>query len=82
MQSTNEFPMKQIMKSVFNSEQKQDIELISVSPGFPYSDIKDLGITVTGYGSNSKILNQECDNIIDQIFKHKNNFFSSIFNYK
>ena len=39
MQSTNEFPMKQIMKSVFNSEQKQDIELISVSPGFPYSDI-------------------------------------------
>ena len=49
--------MKQIMKSVFNSEQKQDIELISVSPGFPYSDIKDLGITVTGYGSNSKILN-------------------------
>ena len=74
MQSTNEFPMKQIMKSVFNSEQKQDIELISVSPGFPYSDIKDLGITVTGYGLNSKTLNQECDNIIDQIFKHKNNF--------
>ncbi len=74
MQSTNEFPMKEIMETVFKSEQKKDIELISVSPGFPYSDIKDLGITVTGYGLNSKTLNQECDNLVDQIFKHKNNF--------
>ena len=74
MQSTNDFPMKEIMKTVFHLEQKKDIELISVSPGFPYSDIKDLGITVTGYGSNLKTLNQECNNLIDQIYKNKNNF--------
>ena len=78
MQSTNEFPMKEIMETVFKSEQKKDIELISVSPGFPYSDIKDLGITVTGYGLNSKSLNQECDNLIDKIYKNKNNFSPQI----
>ena len=75
MQSTSEFPMKEIMKTVFNAEKKIDIDLISVSPGFPYSDIKELGMTIIGYGSKKRTLIQECSNLIKKINENKNNFF-------
>jgi len=82
MQSTNESPMKEIMKSVFNSEQKNEISSISVSPGFPYSDIKDLGLTVIGYGSKLNVVIRECNKLTDQIMLNKKKFTPQILTIK
>ena len=82
MQSTNESPMKEIMKSVFNSEQKNEISSISVSPGFPYSDIKDLGLTVIGYGSKLNVVIRECNKLTDQIMLNKKKFTPEILTIK
>ena len=74
MQSTNEPPMKDIMKCVFNSEKKIGIDSISVSPGFPYADIENLGLTVIGYGSKLNVLNKECKKLSDLILSNKEKF--------
>jgi microcystin degradation protein MlrC len=78
MQSTNESPMKEIMKSVFISEKKNDVFSISVVPGFPYSDIKDLGLTVIGYGSNLNVIREECEEISNLIKAYKKKFTPKI----
>ena len=74
MQSTSETPMKEIMRSVFDAEKKMGIDTISISPGFPYSDVKNLGLTVIGYGSNSNVLNRECKKLLNIIILNKNKF--------
>jgi len=80
MQSTNESPMKEIMKRVFISEKKHDVASISVVPGFPYSDIKDLGLTVIGYGSNFDVVKVECEEISNLIEISKKKFTPKILN--
>ena len=82
MQATNEKPMKNIMEEVFKSEKKKSINLISISPGFPYSDIKDLGMTIIGYGTNQKELNQECNRLIRVINQNKQNFLPKYLSIK
>jgi len=74
MQCTNDPPMNDIMKFVFNSEKQIGIDSISVSPGFPYSDIKNLGLTIIGYGSKLNALQIECNKISDFILTNKNKF--------
>ncbi len=78
MQSTDKSPMKEIMKSVFISEKKNEVISISVAPGFPYSDIKDLGLTVIGYGSNFNVIRAECENISNLIKILKKKFSPKI----
>jgi microcystin degradation protein MlrC len=58
-QFTGRYPMNKIIELIHRMEKAEEVETISVCPGFPWSDISDTGMSFTVHTNNNQGLAEE-----------------------
>jgi len=74
-QFTGRQPMKTVMERVHELEGRPGVESISVCPGFPWSDIRDAGLSITVHTNEDRALaNKIADELEDYIWEMRREF--------
>lgn len=74
VQVTDEEPVSSIMRRVAAAEARKDVWSVSVTWGFPYADIADLGVGVIAYADEQHTADFIADDIATEIWNRRYDF--------
>jgi microcystin degradation protein MlrC len=66
-QFTGRYPMKGLMEAAFEMEGKEGVETITVAAGFPWSDFKDVGLSIIVTTNDDQELADRCANELSDL---------------
>jgi microcystin degradation protein MlrC len=74
-QFTGRYPMKRLMEAVFEMEELEGVETITIAAGFPWSDFEDVGLSIIVTTNDDQELADRCaDELSDLAWSLRRDF--------